>query len=61
MDILDEKGVRKLSANVFLKVNYSFSKTAPHNFLLKIRAKSFPPTHFALVMCGIVAFEVETK
>jgi len=29
MDILDDMGVGKLSAKVFLKVNYSFNKTQP--------------------------------
>jgi len=32
MDILDDMGVSKLSAKVFLKVNYSFNPY-PHHFL----------------------------
>jgi len=33
MDILDDMGVSKLSAKVFLKVNYSFKSLCEYSFL----------------------------
>jgi len=39
MDILDDMGVSKLSANVFLKVNYSFKETHKHKHLLHTTAE----------------------
>jgi len=60
MDILDDMGVSKLSAKVFLKVNYSFKEM--YYFFLQVSQLSFSLN--SLVgkrLCGTCGFVLDTS
>jgi len=49
MDILDDMGVSKLSANVFLKVNYSFKSERAAEIVNVILTYSVPLFHYITI------------